>query len=429
MSAAPPPAGGRAAEPFQIAAIRADMIKIQQAIQRQTSQYEKVISYVPPRLPQLMSRLKKSAAALQPRVQAEVSFDYDGAIGELEQSIAALDSAFGPHVQATRTALSKDPFMRCVAELESSVARSNDTKFGEFRARLDAEVSRYEASMVVTEPEKIPLHLTAQIREDGEESEIEVVYVEATARVSPDLTWRVRRHADRVRKIEAEIDSRLAGSGRSVSGLPLMVRQLTAISAANRAMLEGLEAKYDRFEAPEPAQQTTVAPQTATPPVAVDRASFAAFKKEVVTPMWQLSSEITRMTEDMEDDIEPFAGEILEVQRRLNKFEECAASLAGMIRLAEEQMIKIKQQEAENRVPSPQQAPLDLLVKEGISKLNEFRYKTEKDLKRIEQEISDLSPPDLPDLTPAPDATDHETAARANPGNLTVSMPTMPPRV
>jgi ElaB/YqjD/DUF883 family membrane-anchored ribosome-binding protein len=135
--------GGLSPDSLQIASVRGEMMKIQQSIQRLTSQFEGVIDYIPALLPQTVSNLQQKTQNIQKRVQEEVSYDYKRAFRGLKDAIRTLDKDFTSHVLETRMSLTQDPFTQAVFHLESELNQINNRKMRALESLVDTRLLKY----------------------------------------------------------------------------------------------------------------------------------------------------------------------------------------------------------------------------------------------------------------------------------------------
>jgi hypothetical protein len=383
-----------ATQEFEVPAIRAEMMKIQQVIQRLSSGYEEVIERIPKGLTENLSKLEGLASSLAAKVHMETRFDYGDSLNSISSGLAGLETAFQNHCSESRISLSTDLFAREITKLEAEVASKSDAVL----LQLDELVkNRLEKSEKQAESvETTQLTLSTNFSSGVEPPQPEIVTINMNFPLDPVLQRRVRQHTERIRLIEEYFDDVLARQGSPSSPL-LALQEVHKNCEANERDLELMEEAFLNIEAvlsdlDSGKMQKEKVVENAD---IVGRDTFHDFCADITTTISNLSSSVNvglnrleRVFEDLEDGL-------CGTDRRISGFQQCAAEADAMVSLLSQRMDIAEKNGLER--PRGFDVQYEALLKEeigsGMEEMRKLRAKTIEEFDRIRRWTRELTDP------------------------------------
>ena len=189
---------------FMIAQIRGEMMKVQQSIQRLSSDYDQLKAIIPEGLHQTISQLESNSHILDTKVTTETSRNWLDELSFLASDVESINYAYDTCNEQIKKLKQSEVFEQNCHNFELSLNKENEDFIEKLQSdvikRVDGMKGEDEKDEEPSEESQDPLKLTAMMVEVNEEKQNETVYIKK--RPDPELSLRVKRHTDRIRHIE-----------------------------------------------------------------------------------------------------------------------------------------------------------------------------------------------------------------------------------
>lgn len=395
MSTPLPPISGssgtasRQTEPFQVSSVRGDMMKMQQVIQRLTSQYESVIQAVPARLPERLVNLQSAGVALDSNITTETSFNYSASLKELRASINNLQKDFDAHIEETRMQLSNDNFTVAVAQLEQEINQVNNDWLRRMEELIEKRLEKYEKAQSRGK-ETVELHLKSSFGDDS--GEPEVIEIETTAPINPEMQRRVVKHSERVRLIEDRFTDVLAKEIPAMSPVQYIKAVKKAVKT-NGAFLNELDNDYDFFEDSlknKSEKEKKAKVEQYNPEKIVQKGDFDAFSLQMFDKLAQISSLVEAAVVNFDKTCSDVDDGIQTVSKRINGYEQSAANIEAIIDEMKARVTIMDTKERKTSGGIDEDKELMTSVQNGIDRLRQMRKETEDEIDKMRKQTLEI---------------------------------------
>ncbi|EAX93548.1 hypothetical protein TVAG_203390 [Trichomonas vaginalis G3] len=313
-----PPKPSNSSDIFVIAQLRGEMMKVQQSIQRLSSDYAQLDTIIPENIAQTINQLESNCNILDTKVTSETSRDWISELNELEKNINAISSKYSKFNNKTNKNIHSQQFAKSCTTFEMELNKTNE----EFLNKLERDIMNQIAQLKgeipqeTKEEEEDPLKLTAMMVEVQEKTSKERIFIEK--RTDPELTARVRRHVDRVNMIEDLIKYNMnnytPAQSQPVADIKKKNEEIEAILADVREKVNNLTNENIETQKPKDAEAKPVEEPVQT----LTRDEMLKFSASINTSIQGISLESQQLAETILKQSESIVDQIDQSGKKLH---------------------------------------------------------------------------------------------------------------
>lgn len=362
---------------YLIAQLRGEMMKVQQAIQRLSSDYAQLSSVIPENIAQTINQLESNCNILDSKISSETQRDWISELNQLEANINNITTKFTKYNNKTGKNIHSQQFAKSCSTFEMELNKTNEDFLNNLEKDIMSQIALLKGEIPKeTEPEEDPLKFTAMMVEIQEKTSKEKVFVEK--HTDPELTTRVRRHTDRVKMVEDLIkyhmNNIVPSQSQPVADIKKKNDELEKILAEVQEKISSLKIDSNTKEVEVVKQESSDEPHNT-----LTREEMLKFSAEINTDAQNITLEIQQMADQVLASAEQLSSQIDASGKKLHN-----------IALGAEKSLKRAEGIADNvdLICPANFVPKDDVTEEDVKKANKAAKVTvQKVTKDVEQRL------------------------------------------
>lgn len=200
---------------LQIAQIRMEMMKVQQSIQRLTSDLERIKEEVPEDMSSLLTQLECNSLSIDNKVKVELEKDWISQFEAVKSNLEMIDYNYIRHKETLQKAESSVFFANECNNLEKKLKKENTEFLDNLRAEVDKKIDEILESRKRREESKKEFpnngfKFSAVLAEPKNTEVLSESKRIQQVRHDPTLSLRVRRHKERLSHLEDSVSALLS---------------------------------------------------------------------------------------------------------------------------------------------------------------------------------------------------------------------------
>ena len=399
---------------FVIAQLRGEMMKVQQSIQRLSSDYDQLASLLPDGLALTLTQYESNSHILDTKVTSETSRNWLDELGFLSSTLESINYEYNECNNRLKKTKKADIFEKNCNNFELKLYEENKTFLENLEQKITERISEMREKQEKEEQQKKEteenekeeepddkLRLTAMIVEFQNKQNEEKVYTKKHP--DPELSLRIKRHTDRIRRVE-DLIQYYSQSIKPATETP--IAEIKELFEKNKELAQQVGEKFQGIINNKSKPSSTLTSAKTTP--------LPFFNKEelrnATNELNQLAFDVTNKSQNYTKDIQKEAKNITDdIQKSLNKIRNVGLESEKSAKLAEliEENVEIMKEEPyksgrthldENDAREEAddlKTQIDEMLDETNKKLENINKRLKKSLKKIPeaQENSKQSSP------------------------------------
>ena len=338
---------------FVIAQLRGEMMKVQQSIQRLSSDYDQLAELLPDGLAQTLAQYESNSHILDTKVTSETSRNWLNELNSLSSILDSINNDYKECNEKLKKTKKADVFAKNCNRFELKLNEENKTFLDSLQQKITQKINDLREKMEKEEKEKSEdgeldrtqeepdekMRLTAMIVEFQDKQKDAKVYVKKHP--DPELSLRIKRHTDRIRHVE-DLLKYYSSSIKPVKETP--IAEIKELFAKNKELSLQIEEKFQSISNNKSKPPSTITSAKDTPLPFFNREELRNAGDE----LRQLAFDITNKSHSFTEEIQNEAKSITDdVQKSLNKIRNVGLESEKSAKLAEliEENVEIMKEE------------------------------------------------------------------------------------
>ncbi|OHT11852.1 hypothetical protein TRFO_18532 [Tritrichomonas foetus] len=248
----------------------------------------------------------------------------------------------------------------------------------------------------------VDLHLSANFSSNDEKSQI--IQIETTSPLDPDIHFRVQRHTNRIHLVENDIEDVLS------TNLPTympqkVIRQLNEQAQNNQNLIDELQKKFEDFESDlrdikseklEKEEQKKKLKDNSIVPGAITHAEFTTYQEHIFNKFSEISHNISLSVLDTEKSLVDLNDQLQLIEGKINNYNESALGFGALIKMTSKQVFNAEQKLKEKsrfQLTTTQNSGMKLkqIEEQGKIKVDEMSFKVKEEINSLKKKIARIS--------------------------------------
>ena len=336
---------------FVIAQLRGEMMKVQQSIQRLSSDYDQLFALLPDGLAQTLAQYESNSHILDAKVTSETSRNWIDELNSLSLSLENIHKQYSDCNARLKKTKQASVFETNCNNFELQLTEKNKQfldnleneiteKINKLRQKLEKEGSEEQLdSEETTKKSQEKMRLSAMIVEVKERQNSENIFVKKHP--DPELSLRIKRHTDRIRHIE-DLLQYYSSSIKVVQESP--IEEIKNLYAQNQQLSQQIEEKFQNIATNKSKPPSTIHSAEGTPIPYFTREELHNAGEELRKLAFDITNKSIQYTKDIQSEAQKLTDDVKNSLSNIRNVAMESEKSAKLSELIEENVELMKQE-------------------------------------------------------------------------------------
>ena len=387
---------------YSVSQTRSEMISLQQNIHKLNIQFDELISKIPPDLIKNVDNLAKVANDLHGKMDSELNFDYQNEISLLNKKINKLQSDFEALESKLNNRKVDHSFDKALSDLERRIMNDNISFLEKLQKETEQEINESFPSIEDNSSNTLDLHLSANF-ENSNNQNSRIIKIETSAKLDPEIHFRVQRHLNRIALVEKDLDNILSQNA-PIRSIKQNLNKELEIAKNNETAIIQLEAglenfeltlkdySKDKFDREERKRKMEANEEILN---GVTNSEFSSYQEGIITLFSDFTDKLNATESKLNDSLFELNDQIDGIEGKIKNYYNSANNFKSLLQMTDSDIIdtenRISKIEGLNTNSSKKLLTSDDYIKEiskkGMEKLNDVENQIKDEIQKVRESV------------------------------------------